>query len=263
MGMDATQQSDIEQIVEMVRLLSPAQRRLLQRRLQVSGLWDNETLLTDQNRLRIAPALGGQFPVAPVASPASHSSTFESPPPAPGRPVTAMEAEYHSPIRGHLIVAASSGEAETTAAPDPHHMMPLPGQAPEQPIQIVFDGGSQGNPGRGYGSFAIDWPGQPQQIIRPQFGDNVTNNEDEYDTLIAALETVLRKLSDQGIVANSAKVQIRGDSLLVINQVLDKWKCNEDRLRVRRDRARSLLSRFGASQLIHHGRENSVRVLGH
>ncbi|MCB0087037.1 MAG: hypothetical protein KDE54_03925, partial [Caldilineaceae bacterium] len=69
--------------------------------------------------------------------------------------------------------------------------------------------------------------------------------------------------SDQGIVANSAKVQIRGDSLLVINQVLDKWKCNEDRLRVRRDRARSLLSRFGASQLIHHGRENSVRVLGH
>ncbi|MCB9149329.1 MAG: reverse transcriptase-like protein [Caldilineaceae bacterium] len=262
--MDATQQSDIEQIVEMVRLLAPAQRRLLQRRLQVSGLWDTETLLTDQNRLRIAPALGGQFPVAPVASPASPASTLESPPPVQGRPAAAADAEYHSPIRGHLVVAAaSSDEADAPTTPDPHQMMPLPGQAPEQPIQIVFDGGSQGNPGRGYGSFAIDWPGQPQQIIRPQFGDNVTNNEAEYDTLIAALETVLRKLSDQGIVANSAKVQIRGDSLLVINQVLDKWKCNEDRLRVRRDRARSLLSRFGASQLIHHGRENSVRVLGH
>ncbi|MEZ4659753.1 MAG: reverse transcriptase-like protein [Caldilineaceae bacterium] len=248
--MDGSGRVNIEQIVDMVQALSPAQRRLLQRRLQVSGLWDNEVLLTDQNRLRLAPALG-------------QPPTVADPSPAQPQPVVRADAEYRSPIRGHLVVAPVESDEAAPAAPDPHHMPPLPGPAPEQPIQIVFDGGSQGNPGRGYGSFAIDWPGQLQQIIRPQFGDNVTNNEAEYDTLIAALETVLRKLGDQGIDAASAKVQIRGDSLLVINQVLDKWKCNEDRLRLRRDRVRSLLHRFGASQLIHHGRENSVRVLGH
>ncbi|MEZ4713022.1 MAG: reverse transcriptase-like protein [Caldilineaceae bacterium] len=258
--MDVSPPADIEQIVEMVRALAPAQRRVLQRRLQVSGLWDKEVLLTDQNRLRVAPALGMQPPAAHSQSMGPNPASSRTPRPLP--PADA-HAEYHSPIRGHLVVAPLHGDEGEPAAPDPHHMLPLPGQAPEQPIQIVFDGGSQGNPGRGYGSFAIDWPGQPQQIIRPQFGDNVTNNEAEYDTLIAALETVLRKLSDQGVAANAAKVQIRGDSLLVINQVLDKWKCNEERLRVRRDRVRSLLSRFGASQLIHHGRENSVRVLGH
>ena len=259
--MNATEQSGIEQIVELVRLLSPAQRRLLQRRLQVSGLWDKETLLTDQNRLQVAPALGLM-----QDAPGSQPRALHQEPTQPLRQATFVDAhaEYRSPIRGHLVVAASDNEGpQPDALPDPHLMHPLPGQAPEQPIQIVFDGGSRGNPGRGYGSFSIEWSGQPQQIIRPQFGDNVTNNEAEYDTLIAALETVLKKLSDQDIGAASAKVQIRGDSLLVINQVLDKWKCNEDRLRVRRDRVRSLLNRFGSSQLIHHGRENSVRVLGH
>lgn len=258
--MSATPPSPIEAIVELVRSLSPAQRRVLQRRLLVSGLWDKETLLTDQNRLQVAPALGMREEGADAPTLPSRAASAQLPSPVAAMPVD-TNGEYRSPIRGHLIVAAP--ENLESPPDDPHNMMPLPGQAPEQPIQIVFDGGSQGNPGRGYGSYAIDWPGQPQQIIRPQFGDNVTNNEAEYDTLIASLEMVLRKLNDQEIAPASAKVHVRGDSLLVINQVLDKWKCNEDRLRVRRDRVRSLLKRFGASQLTHHGREHSVRVLGH
>ena len=44
-------------------------------------------------------------------------------------------------------------------------MSPLPGQAPEQPIEIIFDGGSRGNPGQGYGSYALLWPGLPQQVV--------------------------------------------------------------------------------------------------
>jgi ribonuclease HI len=142
-------------------------------------------------------------------------------------------------------------------------MAPLPGQAPEQPIVVIFDGGSRGNPGQGYGSYALRWPGQSQQIVQLRFGDRVTNNEAEYDTLIAALEAIVQRLQDMGAAPNTAKVEIRGDSLLVVNQVKGLWEAKEARLQVRRDRARALLETFGAWQLTHHGRENSVQTLGH
>jgi ribonuclease HI len=142
-------------------------------------------------------------------------------------------------------------------------MPPLPGQAPEQPIVIIFDGGSKGNPGLGYGSYALRWPGQPQQVVQLRFGDRVTNNEAEYDTLISALEATLKRLEDSGADPATARLEIYGDSQLVVNQINGQWACNEDRLRVRRDRVLALLNRFGHWRLRHHGREHSVRVLGH
>jgi ribonuclease HI len=142
-------------------------------------------------------------------------------------------------------------------------MLPLPGRAPQQPISIIFDGGSQGNPGRGYGSYALQWPGAPQQIVRLQFGDMVTNNEAEYDTLIAALEALRQRLRDSDADPATASVEMRGDSQLVINQVLGQWQCKQPRLRTRRDRVRTLLQEFGTWQLSHHAREHSVEVLGH
>ena len=171
----------------------------------------------------------------------------------------AAEEPYRSPVRGKVVVGAPD------AAPpaDPHAMPPLPGQAPEQPIGVIFDGGSRGNPGQGYGSYALRWPGQAQQITQLRFGDRVTNNEAEYDTLIAALEAILQRLQESGASPASARVDVRGDSLLVINQVKGKWEAKEPRLQVRRDRVRELLRRFGAWQLTHHDREQSVKTLGH
>jgi ribonuclease HI len=162
-------------------------------------------------------------------------------------------------VSGKVVV----GQPAADDAPDPHAMAPLPGQAPERPIVIVFDGGSKGNPGLGYGSYAVRWPGQPRQIVQLQFGDQVTNNEAEYDTLIAALEAVLRRLIDNGAAPATARLDIRGDSALVVNQVNGEWKCQEPRMQVRRDRARELLARFSAWQLTHHDRSHSVALLGH
>ncbi|RME83998.1 MAG: reverse transcriptase-like protein [Caldilineae bacterium] len=142
-------------------------------------------------------------------------------------------------------------------------MPPLPGQAPEAPIRIVFDGGSKGNPGQGYGSYAVEWPGEPRQVVRLQFGDMVTNNEAEYDTLIAALEAVLKRLEEQGVDPATAKVEIWGDSQLVVNQVSGAWQCREPRLQPRRDRVRALMARFGQATLRYHPREQSVEELGH
>ena len=153
--------------------------------------------------------------------------------------------------------------ADDKAPPDPHAMTPLPGQAPEQPISIIFDGGSKGNPGIGYGSYALRWPGQPQQIVQLQFGDGVTNNEAEYDTLVAALESIVKRLAENKADPATARVEIRGDSQLVVNQVLGEWKCSDERMRRRRDRVRTLLRMFGSWELTHHPRANSVRVLGH
>ena len=55
---------------------------------------------------------------------------------------------------------------------------------------IIFDGGSRGNPGEGYGSYELRTRAE-RQIERLTFGDHVTNNEAEYRTLIAALRDVL------------------------------------------------------------------------
>lgn len=259
----------IEAIVVAIEQLTPTQRRQLQRRLRVSGLFVPEDAVTDQQRLQVAPALGpngvrrspaGQLPLLTALpgveiSPKQPLAPLSQPPPV--EPLSL----HRAPVGGKVVVVDQPG---TRAQPDdPHAMAPLPGQAPEQPIVVIFDGGSRGNPGQGYGSYALRWPGMQQQVVKLRFGNQMTNNEAEYDTLIAALEAILKRLQDNGATPTGAKLDIRGDSLLVINQVLGNWKVKEDRLRVRCERVRQLLRNFGSWRLTHHDRANSLEVLGH
>lgn len=280
---------ELEQIVELVRRLSPPERRQLLQRLRVSGLLPAETAGTDQNRLSKATALGkrgsapaggesasagrttGSAKPAASSSPtgAAQNSQPQNPPKEADRPGAGVSAPL--PLRfvgvndaqgrraGGKVVIGVPAEKDA----DPHAMPPLPGQAPEQPIGIIFDGGSKGNPGIGYGSYALRWPGKDQQIVQLQFGDGVTNNEAEYDTLAAALEAVVKRLRELKADPMTARVEISGDSQLVINQVLGEWKCTEERMRQRRDRVRSLLREFGSWEILYHPRENNVRILGH
>lgn len=265
--------TDLDAIISAIQQLSPEQRRQLQRRLRVSGLFVPEEAVTDQDRLRVAPALGGrarQRRSATQSTPVAAARTAE-PVPLPEHPaadkmlpgsasVLGTAAPYRSPISGKVVVG---GPNTAVAEPAPHAMLPLPGQAPEQPIQIVFDGGSKGNPGKGYGSYELRWPGLQPQVVRLQFGNNVTNNEAEYDTLIAALEAVLKRLEEGGANPATAQLDVRGDSLLVVNQVLSKWQVKEERLGIRCQRVRQLLARFGRWRLSHHDRAHSVERLGH
>jgi ribonuclease HI len=237
----------IEHIVEEIRQLTPGERRRLLRWLQASGLLVPEDLVMDRRRLEVAPALGGREHLAGRLSTALPKDV----------PLQEVSESYHSPVSGRTVVGSPQpGEPGGD-------MPPLPGQAPERPIQIVFDGGSKGNPGQGYGSYALAWPGSPQQVVRLQFGDRVTNNEAEYDTLIAALEAALSRLSENKADAAGASLEVWGDSQLVIYQVNGEWACNEARLKVRRDRARALMNQFGSWQLRYHERGKSVRLLGH
>jgi probable phosphoglycerate mutase len=130
-------------------------------------------------------------------------------------------------------------------------------------FEIVFDGGSLGNPGHGYGSFAILQDGQDlllEKVDYAHLGNQVTNNQAEYMTLIHALEKLAQLR--EGKLAET-KVVVRGDSLLVLNQIQGKWKVKNEGLRPLHKRASELVNLFAQRELLWHARSNSVRVLGH
>ena len=127
-------------------------------------------------------------------------------------------------------------------------------------FEIVFDGGALGNPGKGYGSYEITSEGGVIHHQREDYGDNVTNNQAEYQTLIEALKWLDR---DLGAAAASSRVIVNGDSLLVLNQLLGKWKVKNEGLRPLHREAAQLIRQFKDVALIWHARSNSVKRLGH
>jgi ribonuclease HI len=154
--------------------------------------------------------------------------------------------------------------AEIYPAPAPARQMGLgleTGEWSEPPdYLLIFDGGSQGNPGAGYGSYALFEAGHAGRPERLDFPGSLTNNEAEYLTLAAGLRDMLARLGDR---AATASLEIRGDSALVLQQVQGHWKAKDDRMRALRDEVRGLLRRFGRWRMVQQPREDSVRVLGH
>lgn len=139
---------------------------------------------------------------------------------------------------------------------------PPDNQAPD--YILVFDGGSKGNPGWGYGSYAITRvKDNARRLERLDFADNYTSNEAEYDTLITALQDLLQRIDKASRQPQEFALEVRGDSSLVIKQVQGTWKAKEPRMKERRDRCLRLLRRFGQIELKTQPREESVRILGH
>jgi len=128
---------------------------------------------------------------------------------------------------------------------------------------LVFDGGSKGNPGLGYGSFClIDGDGR-RQVGRCQFGNNVTNNQAEYRALIAGLKAASSLARRQHSSPTAIHIEVQGDSQLVLNQLAGKWRVRNPRLAQLHSEAAKLLSQFGARKLTRVPRAKIVKVLGH
>ena len=267
--------ADLNQILAQIEALSPNDRRRLQRRLHATGIFVPEELLSDRSKLERATSVrpGNANAETPAAAPLPDAAPAESvsaPQNTPRRAPEVADAPP-TPTRNFISAAPRNGGGKVViGAPkpaqqqeNPHQMAPLPGQPPQGAIAIVFDGGSRGNPGEGYGSYQIRWPGNPPQVVRLNFGSNYTNNEAEYDTLTAAIESVIKRLKDMQVDANLVRLELRGDSLLVVNQVTGVWKVKDARMEMRRDRIRALLRHFAGWTLTHHDRSNSVRELGH
>lgn len=245
---------ELDEIVSRIENLLPRKRRQLFRHLKAMGLLESEDLLSDRNPLKVAPALQ-LGPADSTTTPPARADIPAAPPRPGSRP---QLGSNRAPVNGPGATAVPAPEVAV-----PADVPPLSQLAPAEPVRIVFDGGSRGNPGQGYGSYALEWPGQPRQIVRLSFGDNATSNEAEYDTLIAALEAVQQQMLEQQIEPESINLSIWGDSQLVCKQVRGDWRCKEPRLQTRLEKARALLGKFGDANLEHHARERSVEVLGH
>lgn len=149
--------------------------------------------------------------------------------------------------------------------PPPPGRPPGSRQAGDRPdYVVVFDGGSLGNPGQGYGSYLITRAAdRKQRLRRLEFGSHCTNNEAEYDTLIAALDDLIGRIEAAHRDPSDFTLEIRGDSMLVIRQLQGKWKVKEPRMQDRVARCLPLLRRFRAVSLHQHPRAETVRLLGH
>ncbi len=127
-------------------------------------------------------------------------------------------------------------------------------------LAIVFDGGSLGNPGKGYGSFRIRPPGGDwEPAVRLEYGDGVTNNEAEYRSLLGAMEAVARRSRDPAALS----VLVFGDSQLVLRQLQGAWKVKAENLRPLWESTRAAAARFKSVRYQWQPRAKSVALLGH
>src|SRR5207237_10142147 len=137
-------------------------------------------------------------------------------------------------------------EPEPEPVEEPQHIEEEAAQESLMELAIVFDGGSRGNPGQGYGSFMVQSPNRKPVIKRLEFGDNYTNNQAEYDSLIEALKYIIERLEATNRSPEQVQLDIKSDSDLVVNQLLGVYKVKDAGLRARHTQAMDLLERFAA-----------------
>ncbi|WP_261985760.1 bifunctional RNase H/acid phosphatase [Microbispora sp. CSR-4] len=103
---------------------------------------------------------------------------------------------------------------------------------------VEADGGARGNPGpAGYGAVVKDDAGQVLAEVAESIG-TATNNVAEYRGLIAGLRALL------ALGAEGARVEVRMDSKLVIEQMAGRWKVKHEGLRPLALEAAGLARRF-------------------
>lgn len=158
----------------------------------------------------------------------------------------------------HELRAALAADGSRGIAPAPARRAR---HAPGFDYTIVFDGGSLGNPGLGYGSYEIlTSSGESVHRRQVEFGDGMTNNQAEFRAVIAGLEDLQARLGPE---ASSISLAIRGDSALVVRGLSGEWKVKHPGLQPLHRQARDLLDRFGAVDLEWRPRRESVRAFGH
>lgn len=131
-------------------------------------------------------------------------------------------------------------------------------------IKLTCDGGILGgNPGGNcYGSWVVEVNGMPfLSVGRRQLPDASTNNEAEYEALLGGLRDVVGSFSD--MVIGHSHLDIVTDSQLMQLQVMGRWKCKAENLKIRLSHVDALLGRFATFRVLWTPREEMVRKVGH
>ena len=116
-------------------------------------------------------------------------------------------------------------------------------------ITAYFDGGARSNPGpAGYGVYIVDDQGTVQAELHGSLG-TATNNVAEYNGLIAALQWAI----DHGLT----QITIKGDSLLIIEQMRGNYKVKNEGLRPLYHQAKMLVMQIGDVKFEHVPREKN------
>lgn len=94
---------------------------------------------------------------------------------------------------------------------------------------IYTDGGSRGNPGKaGIGVVICNEKGQEVKKYGEYLGDNLTNNDAEYQAIIFALKK-FRSLFGKALSENT-DIEIRSDSELVVKQLNGDYRLQDPKI---------------------------------
>ncbi|MDD5626334.1 MAG: ribonuclease HI family protein [Patescibacteria group bacterium] len=124
---------------------------------------------------------------------------------------------------------------------------------------LYTDGGARGNPGpAGAGGLIYD---TDKKVVKKfaQFLGTATNNQAEYQALVLGLE-LAKKISAQGRSASGGKdteVDCYLDSLLVVEQMNQKWKIKNKELSVLFVKVWNLTQSFKKVNFYHIPREKN------
>jgi ribonuclease HI len=118
--------------------------------------------------------------------------------------------------------------------------------------KLQFDGCSKNNPGLSGAGAVIYKNGKEIWADHLFVGTNNTNNYAEYSGLIFGLE--------KAIELNIKALYIEGDSLLVINQMTGKYKCNSPNLIELHKKTKELMPNFNDIMFVHIFRNKNVRA---
>jgi len=117
---------------------------------------------------------------------------------------------------------------------------------------VQFDGGARGNPGvAGAGVVLMDSEGKVMCKKSMFLGEDVTNNQAEYEALIMGLNL--------GLQMGLKNLRVEGDSELVINQVTGHYKVRDQHLLSLRQKASEILEQMEDVVIAHIPRnENKI-----
>ena len=96
-------------------------------------------------------------------------------------------------------------------------------------VIIYTDGGSRGNPGKaGIGVVFTNEKGQTLKKYSEYLGDNLTNNEAEYQAVIFALKKFKALFGKK--LALSSEIEIKSDSELLVRQLRGEYKILDEKI---------------------------------
>lgn len=135
-------------------------------------------------------------------------------------------------------------------------------------IVIRFDGGCRPtNPGNKYGSYQVELNGQVvHRVSRMELGWG-TNNEAEFEALLAGLEWTRNELDRGGFRREQFFIQMFSDSQIVVNRINGRNRRNngepQQRMGLRTEMCWEQLDGFYGYSIHWNKRDMNVALFGH